>query len=275
MLRKLMKHELRATARVMGPMLGLTLLSAVGGNVAVHNLLEADSALLSLLGSFMLTAFMATLAAVFIVSFALMIQRFYKNLLRDEGYLMMTLPVTVHEHILSKLFVSLIWAAAAAVVMALSMGILVFRIEYIENIMRELSEIIPQLKFKDLLLADYMGHAVLYFVELILLLIAADSCLCLQLYAAMAAGHSFTHHKGALSVAAFFAFSTIWSVIRNGAAMLLNWVDWEGLGLWLGALPEPARTHIVLLGATAMLLIPCALWYAVTAYFLKNRLNID
>ena len=34
MLRKLMKHELRATGRVMGPLLLLVLVAAVGGNLS-------------------------------------------------------------------------------------------------------------------------------------------------------------------------------------------------------------------------------------------------
>ena len=55
MLRKLMKHELRATARVMGPMLLLTLAAAVGGNIAVYYLVESEAAVLNLIGVFLLS----------------------------------------------------------------------------------------------------------------------------------------------------------------------------------------------------------------------------
>ncbi|MBQ7887090.1 MAG: hypothetical protein IJ313_09385 [Clostridia bacterium] len=274
MLRKLMKHELRATGRVMGPMLLLTLIAAMGGNIAVHNLLEADSALLSVLGSFMLTAFIATLAAVFIVSFVLMIQRFYKNLLRDEGYLMMTLPVTVHEHVLSKLIVSIIWAAAAAVTTMLAMGILVFELEFVDLIFYDLEGLFAQLEFSGLRLMDYAGHAVLFVLEMILMMILATACLCLQLYAAMAVGHSFTHHKGLISVAAYFGLSIVWSCLQNGALYLLRLMAPQGINLGLENLSPFAATHIMLWGMILIILISTAIWYAITTYFLKNRLNI-
>ena len=275
MLRKLIRHELRATVRVMGPMLLLTLVAAVGGNVAVHNMLEADSTLLSVLGSFMLTVFMATLASVFIVSFVLIIQRFYKNLLRDEGYLMMTLPATVHEHVFSKLIVSIIWAAATAVTTMLAMGILMFDINFVDQIIHELSRIFAQLEFNDLRLMDYAAHSLAFVIEAILLAIVADACLCLKLYAAMAVGHSFTQHKGLISVAAYFVLSIVWSFLQNGAMLLLRLLAPQGISLGLESLSRVIEPHVALWGLILVILIPASIWYAITTYFLKNRLNLS
>ena len=179
MLRKLIKHELRATVRVMGPMHLLMLAAAVGGNIAVYHLVESDAAVLNMVGVFLLMVFVAAIAGAFIVSFVLMIQRFYKNLLRDEGYLMMTLPVTVHEHVLSKLIVSIIWAAATAVTTMLAMGILMFELNFVDQIIHEISQIFAQLEFNDLRLMDYAGHTLVFVLEAILLAIMADACLCL------------------------------------------------------------------------------------------------
>lgn len=274
MLRKLMKHELRATLRVMGPVLGLTLLSAVGANIAVYNLVEAQSGLLNLLGVFLLMVFVAALISGFIASFVLMIVRFYKNLLRDEGYLMMTLPVTVHAHVLSKLFVSLIWAAATVITMGAAMCILVFRLEFVDLILRDFGELLAGVQFSGVKFLDFTGHALLMLFEVILLLIAADSCLCLQLYAAMAVGHSFTSHKGLLSVAAWFALSLGWSAVQNGAAYVFGRLAPHGVSLGLENLSALAAAHITLLGMTAVILIPAGIWYAMTTWFLRNRLNL-
>lgn len=274
MLRKLMKHELRATGRVMGPMLLYTLLTAVGGNIAVHNLVDGESAILNMLGVLLLIAFAGALGASVIVAFVLMIQRFYKNLLRDEGYLMMTLPVTVHAHVLSKLLVSLIWSAATAVTVVLAMAILMFELNTVDMFIYELSEIFSQLRFSDLMMADYLGHAALMLVEGIALAMAAEACLCLQLYAAMAAGHSFTHHKGLLSVAAWFVFSAAWSALQNGVLYLLSRIAPDGIRLWMEGISPFAEMHLTMLAMIAALLIPVAIWYAMTTYFLKNRLNL-
>lgn len=43
MLKKLMKHEWIASGRIVAPMLGLLLLSAVGGNLSVRKLLKWTS----------------------------------------------------------------------------------------------------------------------------------------------------------------------------------------------------------------------------------------
>lgn len=275
MLRKLMKHELRATVRVMGPMLLLMLAAAVGGNIAVYHLVESDAAVLNMVGVFLLMVFVAAIAGAFIVSFVLMIWRFYKNLLRDEGYLMMTLPVTVHQHVLSKLFVSILWAAATVITTILAMGILVFELEFVDLIFYDLSEFLVQLEFSGLRLMDYAGHAAVFALEVVLMMIVADSCLCLQIYAALAVGHSFSHHKGLLSFAAYVGLSIAWSLTQNGALHLLRLMAPQGINLGLESLSPFAVTHIALWGMILVILIPTAIWYAITTYFLKNRLNLS
>ena len=64
---KLMKHEFRATSRVMLPLYLLTILAALGGNVATRQLLETDHGLLNALGVLLMLAFVVALAAVCIM----------------------------------------------------------------------------------------------------------------------------------------------------------------------------------------------------------------
>ena len=56
------------------------------------------------------------MVAVMIVTLIIIIQRFYKNLLCDEGYLMNTLPMSVWKNITSKLVVASygIWSASGS-----------------------------------------------------------------------------------------------------------------------------------------------------------------
>ncbi|MDY4855275.1 MAG: hypothetical protein SO155_04535, partial [Candidatus Ventricola sp.] len=189
MLRKLIKHELRATGRVMLPLLALELVAAVGGNISTYRLLETSNGVLNTLGIVLLMGFTIVFVASGVVAFVLMVQRFYKNLLRDEGYLTMTLPVSVHEHIWAKLLTSLIWWAAVLAVAAVSMLILVFS----RNMMQEIGEILAQLHIGDLNLSQNLPHIVLFCVELVLLLAVGGACVCLHFYAALAVGYSFTH----------------------------------------------------------------------------------
>ena len=120
MLRKLMKHEFRATGRVMGPLFGLLLIAAIAARFSVGVLLESSARFLNLLGGLFTTAFVIAIVGVCVMSLVLMINRFRTNLLGDEGYIMFTLPASVHQQIWSKLIVSAVWfiATGLAVVAA-------------------------------------------------------------------------------------------------------------------------------------------------------------
>ena len=55
-----------------------------------------------------------------LLTLVLMVYRFYKNLMTDEGYLMFTLPVSRSQLIWSKLMVALAWGVLSAVLAALA-----------------------------------------------------------------------------------------------------------------------------------------------------------
>ena len=99
MLIKLMKHEFRATGRIMLPLYLVLLVTAVGANFTTRGLLSTQYKLLDVLGALLVMAFVVAIMGVCVMSMVVMVQRFYKNLLGDEGYVMMTLPVSVHQQI--------------------------------------------------------------------------------------------------------------------------------------------------------------------------------
>ena len=127
MLRKLMKHEFRATARLMLPLylaaLVLALLSRLG-DLATQHIAVSGFNILDLLYGIITVGFAVALIAVPVVAFILMILRFRSNLLADEGYVMFTLPVSTHQLVWSKLLVSLVWFVGAVVVDALAVMVL-------------------------------------------------------------------------------------------------------------------------------------------------------
>src|SRR5699024_3526845 len=101
---KLLKYEWKACARICLPMYAaLLLLSVVTRVMMVEQVQELLYGIPSVLIAML---YLAMIVAVFVVTAIILIQRFYKNLLGDEGYLMFTLPVTVGQHIWSKLIVS-------------------------------------------------------------------------------------------------------------------------------------------------------------------------
>lgn len=105
MLGKLIKHEFRATGRLMAPLFGALLLLAVFSRVTNQILQQVPNPTRVLYIVSVLLAIVYVLAGlgVMVFSTVLMIKRFHQNFLTDEGYLMFTLPVSVHSLLWSKL----------------------------------------------------------------------------------------------------------------------------------------------------------------------------
>ena len=145
MLRKLMKHEFRATGRVMGPLFGLLLIAAIAARFSVGVLLESSARFLNLLGGLFTTAFVIAIVGVCVMSLVLMINRFRTNLLGDEGYIMFTLPASVHQQIWSKLIVSAVWFIATGLAVVAAGFILVAQQGFWLEIRRGFAEIFRHL----------------------------------------------------------------------------------------------------------------------------------
>ncbi|MEG2038057.1 MAG: hypothetical protein RRZ93_08705, partial [Ruthenibacterium sp.] len=84
MLGKLLKHEFRATGRIMLPLFALLFVMSLGANFAVRIMDSSNSNFLNLLAGLIMTGFVIAIIGVSIMSGVLMIQRFYRNFLSDE-----------------------------------------------------------------------------------------------------------------------------------------------------------------------------------------------
>ena len=97
MLGKLMKYELRATSRTMLPLLLLTLLLSVFTRMTSAVVQSGHSKFITVINTLLIFAFFLALIGTAVFSVVLMVVRFRNNLMTDEGYLMFTLPVSVHQ----------------------------------------------------------------------------------------------------------------------------------------------------------------------------------
>ena len=125
MLGKLLKYEFKACGRIFFPLyIGILFLAVVNGVSIGSSLKDQDGFILdpnTLNTQGILTLVMVALfVALFVITIVLTIQRFNKNLLEDEGYLMFTLPVKTSYLILSKLLVALTYVIISAIVALLS-----------------------------------------------------------------------------------------------------------------------------------------------------------
>lgn len=271
MLGKLMKHEFRATGRIMLPLYLIVLLTSVGANVSLRLLEGSDSNFLNLLGGLLMLAFVVAIFAVCIMSLVVMVNRFRTNLMGDEGYVMFTLPASVHQHVWSKLIVSVIWFAATVLVVALAFFIMFYQVGMIKMFFGGLGDL-----FYEVFRSRYWGDAVLFCLEFLLLCCVGAGAMCLEFYAAMAVGHSFAGHKVLLSVAAYVGFSFLSQVVGGMGIVLLDdsWLHNLLLGS-LGNISGVTAMHLSMVALMVGSALYGAVFYVITTVMLHRHLNLE
>ena len=271
MLRKLVKHEFRATARVMLPMYLILLVTAVGSNLAGRGMMNGHSDILNTLAVIIVMAFGFAIAGVLLMSFVLMIQRFYKNLLQDEGYLMFTLPVSIHQHIWSKLIVSAVWFVATVLAIIAASLIVAYDVGFLRGFFDFLSwffEGLQKLKISETL------NGTAYLVEFAVLMFLSLAAFSLQFYAALAAGHSRANRKMLWSVVWFFGFQFGLQFLGSMLFITLDRLHIP-FPFDLEIHSAEAAIHVGLLMAIGFVIVYGAIFYAVTTFFLKKHLNLE
>ncbi|KAF5075517.1 hypothetical protein QVN85_00335 [Oscillibacter valericigenes] len=268
MLRKLLKHEFRATARVMGPLFLVILVLALGANLSIRFMLDADSFIPNLLGGLLMMAFVIGMTGLIIMSIVLMVNRFRTNLMGDEGYVMFTLPASSHQLVWSKIIVSTVWFIATGIVECAALLICAADLDLIQEIFSSdfffrVSQVIQEL------VQEYGLNLPVMALELIVLCLVGCAVLCLEFYAAMAVGHSFANHKMALSVVFFFGFQF---VMQLAGGLILN-----SNGLWESFyyLDGMESFHQMMGISIVISLVTGVIYYFITSTMLKKRLNLQ
>ncbi len=284
MLGKLMKYDLRSGIRTFALIwIGLAALAAING---LTLRIAFDGDIQSKLANFIITVLpMVLLVALYVAMGIFMlvfiINRFYKGLLGNEGYLMFTLPVTSTAHIASKALTSMIFSVASAIVALLS-GVLLMAVltpPNFSDVAQAFQEAGRYLRVNPLpagtgwLIAEFAVY----------MLIAAAVTI-LQIYTAISIGHLAKKNRGWFALLAYVGISIAFSIIMNGCMslllqsdafpnVLLNWefclddTGWhvQGVGMMASALG-------IYIGLD--LLVGTGFFFATRA-ILSKRLNLE
>lgn len=268
MLKKLMKYEFRATGRTMLPLYGILLIMAFFSHFSMKFLsTNQEFNFFSLINVLLVTVYFLLIFAVGFMTILLMAQRFYRNLLGDEGYLMFTLPSSVPQNIFSKLIVSVVWFFASTLVSILAIAILTFHIDYIRQIVQAFQGIFTNF-------TPYNGmQGFLICVELLLLAVACMGSSILIVYASIAVGHRFATHRVAFSFLAFIVFTILSQTVGYFMIWLLSqFGGWIHIASRINSLPS---FHLALLSTILVFALYGAVFYFITRETLRKHLNLD
>ena len=261
MLSKLIKHEFRATSRIMWPVfLGMLALTALmrfsqlllnGGHIPW---------LLQLIGVLLVIGFVMGLFALAFAPLVLSAVRWRDHVLKDEGYLTLTLPVSLHQLLISKLIVSAVWYAAAFLVGVLSLLIAASDWSSLLDVFTAFFEMEASLR----------SHALLIVFELFCNFVFAVSAAELVVYAAFSIGYSFNKRKELWTVILILVFFQLaqFTAIAMIGLFIHTWIS-------LDANTLPTGIELLLLWGMLGELLFCAIGYAVTWYFTTKKLNLE
>ena len=129
-----MKYEFRAVARILMPMfivfLCASMLMSLGYMLDGRILHFSEKEELGVLESIFSTAealiglgLFCLFIAINVVTFVMIVRRFYTSFFTDEGYLTFTLPLTMDCHLIIKIISMLLWSVLSVIVTAV--GILI------------------------------------------------------------------------------------------------------------------------------------------------------
>lgn len=266
MLGKLLKYEFKATSRFLGliylVVLVVAVVTGILGRISDLSLSPKNEIAFGIFA--MIYAIM--IVAMIIITLFLIVERFYKNMLQGEGYLMHTLPVPTWMHVASKTISAFVWEILAVVVLILSL-LLVFTAG---GAWKDLLEVFNSVKFWEAVTQNAVLEIVLaisIFVQLIRIV--------LMFYASMSIGASSTKHKIFFSILAFVIIVIIINVISMVAnlGMITNMViSVENYSVHFGAGEFLTKVFVKQIIADAVYSV---IFFLVTNFFLKRKLNLE
>ncbi len=246
MLRKLLKYDLRANMKIYCFLWPCIIIAAILHRYLIPTTLpeKISDIVYPLLQTVMMFAIFGSVIAAMVIC----VSRFYKGLLKEEGYLMFTLPVRPWQLILSKLLVSLLTILLTGIVSIVGAALLWGSFE-------------DMIDFGAVLFSPdgfITGNGVVDGIYIVTLLILYQALAVLQIYLACAIGHLVKKHRVITAIAVWFGLSygqrfllILWAVFTIFAEQVTWWL---------------------LYGSVAGLV---ALFFFLTQLILKKRLNLE
>ncbi len=272
MLGKLLKYELQSCVKIFLPLYvalcALTVFMIIVTNFFITTLedFEKYPALVVLF----IFAFYAIAIALSVIMLVIIVNRFRRTLLGKEGYLMLTLPVSIHAHIFAKIISVIIWGIANTIELFLSL----FLIGVSQPELRAAIYEVYSLEMFMYVLNQFSAEFGISLAHITFLYILASILFglysFLTIYFSLAFGHMSNKSKFLRSFVAYIVINIALGTIMQIAlvAIVIN----------MQSLTEEIFAQLLLPACyvtCAIFALLCALFYFGTWYILKNKLNLE
>ena len=266
MVRKLIKYDLKAFAKVMLPieivLLGVALL------YRIVSFFETDNIAFKIFNGSAIVILVLAIVASFLMTFIYSFIRFYKNLFTAEGYLSFTLPVTTQAHIASKLIVSLIFDAIAA-----ACAFAAFTVATAGDVFHEVVKAFFYIMRK---MGETLGgDLALYIIEFVIYCVIAMATAHLLTYMCISIGQLVRRKKILLAIGIYFGIYSIKQMLVSiffgvGAATDLL----ERIAEYISNYPK-TFVHLFLIIMILIQAILGTVYFLLSRVLIKKKLNLE
>jgi uncharacterized membrane protein YqhA len=268
MLGKLLRYETKAMARVVlpfyGALIGAAILLAISLAINGGNF---QGTLNTILNVTMIVLVVGLFIASWVVCLVLIIQRYYKNLLGDEGYLMFTLPVKTGEHIACKTISSVVWTTAGIITGIVAGLIILLGAIGPVDFMYSLKGILSEITEMD------AGNLILLFVEVLLLVLVGGAANVCEIFAAISIGHLWSQHRVLGAILAYIGISTALSMVTTAVGIVIPLTP---LSQWMSDLLNTmVEVHIIFWFLILGNLVCLAIFSLISWTMLDKHLNLQ
>lgn len=258
-----MKYEFKATTKLLLPFY-LIVLAIAGVSRVLSSIPFLNEGFIAIIPVFFQFAVIVLIIGVAFASFFLMVFRFYKNHVTDEGYLMFTLPVSITQLLFSKLIVAVCFMVLGFITCMLAFTILYLGTDIWTIFIDTLHDIQTVLQAS---FGDYTTTLLILYMLLTIILSLISQLL--FMYLSIALGQLLSQkHKIIGTIAAYFVIYTIMQIIST--AIVLVYVFLFRIDINSNAPPISLLIITLLLSSAYMIGA-----FLGTKYLFNKKLNLE
>lgn len=275
---KLLKYEIRSSVKIMAAvwvaLIAASLLFSIASNFlsgSVAQDFEGASRIISIITGATGVMYFAVLMAMVIISIIIIILRFYRGLITDEGYLMHTLPVKPWQLITAKGIVATGIIVASMIVAFVSFVIIAGIGLFVTSLPDLASDIAYAVKKEPMI--------ILLTVEVIILIVFGILKSIYQVYASLAIGQLAGKYRILLSVAAYIGINTVLTVLL---LIVTSVIAITGIGDWFVTLADNVNQYhwlgfsqVMIGGLFLLVVLQLAVFHIITERILSLKLNLQ
>ena len=270
MLRKLLKYDLKASYLYLLVCYGVYMLLTMAFSLNIKGVIEEEMA-----GAAYTSAVPETIRAfatisltllwggciigLIILTYVLIVRRFYSNLVGDQGYLSLTLPVSTRQHMLSKLISGLLFElltlaviVAGAVIMASMIGL--------TSVVKEFAWL-----FKAMWEEITSYYGITYYINTVLGAIRG----LLMIYFSICVGQLFNKHKVWGAIGTYLGLAIVLDLFVGIATLIVGIPDMSGSLVWMASWSGGTALSMV------YKLVQILVYFFLGSWILEKRANLE